>query len=271
VVRRARIGPAGPIDNREDSMKPHSIRSPKFVWSLVASLACVAAAPLATAADEAAIKAFSSAAPGDPPAGWKFTNLPNKSATKFSVVDLNGARVLKVEADNSYGNLVHGLHLQPGEHSKVAWKWRVDKLIDSADLKVRSGEDSPAKLCVFFAFDAAKLPFGERAKLTLAKSATGEDVPTETLCYVWDNKLAVDTVQVSVFTKRIRFLVLQSGSSHLGQWMSERRDLSVDYQRMFGDESEGKYPEIVGVAVSADADNTHGNSLAYFGDVTLAP
>ena len=247
------------------------LRNQRFRRSIFTVLVCTGLAGPTLAAEDAAIKPFSSAAPGEPPAGWKFTNLPNKAATKFSVVDLNGARVLKVEAEDSYGNLVHGLHLQPGEHSKVAWKWRVDKLIDNADLKVRSGEDSAAKLCVFFAFEAAKLSFGERARLTLAKSATGEDVPTETLCYVWDNKLAIDTTQTSVFTKRIRFLVLQSGSSQLGQWMSERRDLSVDYQRMFGDESEGKFPEIVGVAVSADADNTHGHSLAYFGDVTLAP
>jgi len=250
---------------------PFPIRDQRLVLSIFTGLVCAGLAGPVLAADDAAIKPFSSAAPGEPPAGWKFTNLPNKAATKFSVVDLNGARVLKVEAEDSYGNLVHGLHLQPGEHSKVTWKWRVDKLIDNADLKVRSGEDSPAKLCVFFAFDAAKLPLGERARLTLAKSATGEDVPTQTLCYVWDNKLAVDTTQASVFTKRIRFLVLQSGSSRLGQWVSERRDLGVDYQRMFGDESEGKFPEIVGVAVSADADNTHGHSLAYFGDVSLAP
>ena len=247
------------------------IRDQRLVLSIFSALACAGLAGPVLAADDAPIKPFSSAAIGEPPAGWKFTNLPNKAATKFSVVDLNGAHVLKVDAEDSYGNLVHGLHLQPGDHSKVAWKWRVDKLIDSADLKQRSAEDSPAKLCVFFAFEAAKLSFGERARLSLAKSATGEDVPTETLCYVWDNKLAVDTTQTSVFTKRVRFLVLQSGTSRLGQWVSERRDLSVDYQRVFGDESEGKFPEIVGVAVSADADNTHGHSLAYFGDVTLAP
>ena len=259
------------IDNTRGSTMAFPLRDQRFLGPVLIGLACTALAWPVLAADEAAIKPFSSAAPGEPPAGWKFTNLPNKAATKFSVVDLNGARVLKVEAEDSYGNLVHGLHVQPGEHSMVAWKWRVDKLIDNADLKVKSGEDSPAKVCVFFAFDAAKLPFGERARLALAKSATGEDVPTESLCYVWDNKLAIGTTQTSVFTKRIRFLVLQSGSSQLGQWMSERRDLSVDYQRVFGDESEGKFPEVVGVAVGADADNTHGHSLAYVGDVTLAP
>ncbi len=246
-----------------------SLAAPFGVF-LAACLACAATA-MPARADEVAIKSFSSAAPGEPPAVWKFATLPNKIATRFSIVDLAGTRVLKVEADESYGNLVHALHAKAGEHTALAWRWRVDKLVENADIKTRAGDDAAAKLCVFFAFDAAKLPFGERARLTLANSATGETVPTETLCYVWDNKLPIDTGLVNAFTRRIRFIVLQSGTGKLGQWVAEKRDLSVDYQRMFGDESEGKIPEIVGVAVSADADNTHGHGLAYFGDVALAP
>ncbi|MEP7102376.1 MAG: DUF3047 domain-containing protein [Burkholderiales bacterium] len=225
----------------------------------------------ALAADDAAIVPFSAAAPGEPPAAWKFASLPNKVPTKFSIVEFGGARVLKVEADESYGNLVHAMHVQVSERSTLAWRWRVDKLIDEADIKTRGGDDSPAKLCVFFAFDAAKLSLGERTKLAIAHSTTGQDVPTETLCYVWDNKLPIDTGIPNAFTKRIRFIVLESGASKLAQWVPQRRNLVADYQRMFGDESEGKVPEVVGVAVSADADNTHGHGLAYFGDITLTP
>ena len=240
---------------------------------LVASPLLLAALP-AHAADEtasAAIAGFSGAAPGEPPAAWKFVTLPNKTPTRFSIVELGGARVLKVEADESYGNLVHAMHVQIGEKAALAWRWRVDKLVEDADLKTRSGDDAAAKLCVFFAFDAAKLSLGERTKLAIGRSTTGQDVPTETLCYVWDNKLPIDTGLTNAFTKRIRMIVLQSGAGKLGQWVTQRRSLVADYQRMFADESEGKVPEVVGVAVSADADNTHGHGLAYFGDVTLTP
>lgn len=246
------------------------MRQPTFTKLLAATLAALAALP-ALALDDAAIAPFSAAPIGGPPGAWKFASLPNKVATKYSIVDLGGTRVLKVEADDSYGNLVHGLHVQLGERSTLAWRWRVDNLIDAADIKTRAGDDSPAKLCVFFAFDKAKLPLGERTKLAIAHSTTGQDVPTETLCYVWDNKLPVDTGLPNAFTKRIRLIVLQSGAGKLAQWQSQRRDLVADYERMFGDESEGKVPEVVGVAVSADADNTHGHGLAYFGDITLTP
>jgi hypothetical protein len=244
---------------------------PPYAPLLAAIVLAAGFAAPAGAAGDATIAPFSSAAPGEPPAGWKFATLPNKAPTKYSIVELAGAKVLKVEADESYGNLVHGMHVQPTDNAALAWRWRVDKLIEGADLKVRSGEDSAAKLCVFFAFDSAKLSFSERTKLSLARTTTGEDVPTQTLCYVWDNKLPVDTVLPSPFTKRLRFLVLQSGSAKLGQWVPQRRDLVADYQRLFGDESEGKTPEVTGVAVQADSDNTHGHGLAYFGDITLTP
>ena len=225
----------------------------------------------ARAADDAAIAPFSTAAVGEAPAAWKFATLPNKTPTKFSIVELGGAHVLKVEADDSYGNLVHAMHVKVSDQAMLSWRWRVDKLIDGADLKLRSGEDSAAKVCVSYAFDASKLPFGERAKLALARSSTGEDVPTETLCYVWDNKLPVDTSLVSVFTKRIRFIVLQSGPDKLGQWVTQRRNVAADHRRMFKDESDGVVPDVVDVVVGADADNTHGHGLAYFGDITLTP
>jgi hypothetical protein len=225
----------------------------------------------AFAADDLGIAAFSAAAPGAPPPAWKFATLPKKTPTKYTIVELDGTRVLKVEADDSYGNLAHVVHLHPGPSATIAWRWRVDKLVEDADLKVRSGDDAPAKLCVFFAFDASLLSLGERTRLSIAQSTTGQEVPTETLCYVWDNKLPVDSSLVNAFTKRIRMIVLQSGTGKLGQWVPQKRSLVADYQRMFSDESGGKVPEIVGVAISADADNTHEKGLAYFGDITLEP
>ncbi len=225
----------------------------------------------AVQAEDSAITPFTSAQLGEPPAAWKFVSLPHKLATKFTVVKLDGEKVLKVEAEDSYGNLVHAVQTRPTKQTTLEWRWRVDRLIDNADLRIHAGDDSPAKVCLFFAFDAAELSLGERAKLSLAHSTTGQEVPTETLCYVWDNKLPVDTALPNAFTKRIRMIVLQSGAGRLGQWVTEKRDIAADYLRLFGDEAKGDVPTITGVAVAADADNTHGHAIAYIGDLSLAP
>jgi hypothetical protein len=65
-------------------------------------------------------------------------------------------------------------------------------------------------------------------------------------------------------------VVLESGpAARPGAWVAERRNLLADYKRAFGDEAGDATPDVVAVAISADADNTHGHGIAYFSDLVL--
>ena len=213
---------------------------------------------------------FSKMPTGALAAPWRFATLPNKTATEFEVADVDGQHVLRVSTQNAYGNMVYPLHQSPSASPQLQWRWRVDRLIEKADIKNKSGDDSALKLCVSFDFDRSQLSLGERTKLRLGKISTGEDIPAQTLCYVWDNKQPVGSTQHNAFTHRMRYIVLQSGNSHLGQWMTEQRNLAADYAQTFGDESQAM-PMLIGITVSADSDNTHGSGLAYMGDIRLTP
>src|SRR5947209_2560537 len=103
------------------------------------------------------------AAPGAP---WKLVGLPQqtKPFTQFSVVDLDGKRALKVEANESYGNLVHPLQLNVTS-AHLAWQWRIDAFIEGADLKTKAGDDTVLKVCVFFDLPIEKVPFADRQLL----------------------------------------------------------------------------------------------------------
>ena len=129
-----------------------------------------------------------------------------------------------------------------------------------------------AALCVSFNFPTDRLPVSERLRLAAARTVSGEDVPSQTLCYVWDAKAPVGETVVNAFTRRMRMMVLRSGpSTEPGAWMMEHRNLLADYRRAFADEAPaGTAPDISAVSVSADADNTHGSGLAYFSDLSLA-
>ena len=239
------------------------------VWPLVAA-ALLMAAPAAHADDAAGITPFSAAKGAQAPEPWRFTSLPNKTPTRFEVVQQDGRRVLKVEADQSYGNLVHATQVPLNASTTLSWRWRVDDFVKDADLRKRSGDDGAAKVCVFFDFPTERLSFGERTRLALARRTTGEQVPSEALCYVWDNKEAKGTALVNAFTQRMRMVVLESGPAGTpGAWLSERRNLLTDYRRVFGDEAGDAMPDVVAVAISADADNTLGHGLAYFSDIDL--
>jgi len=255
-------------------LRPSCRRLPSAAaWWLAGTLAAGFASTAAHAQDVNRLVPFSRSTDGQPPAPWRFTTLPHKPPTRFDVTTQpDGQRVLKVEADQSYGNLVHPTQVALGPATSLAWRWRVDTFVQAADLRSRAGDDGAAKLCVFFDLPVDRLPFGERARLALARSSTGEDIPSEALCYVWDNKEARGTLMVNAFTQRMRMIVLESGATSTAgasDWITERRNLLADYRKAFGNEAGDTLPDVVAVAVSADADNTHGHGLAYFADVDL--
>lgn len=241
------------------------------IRALALLLAVLVGSPATRADEPQALTPFTSAQGTQPPASWHFATLPGKSPTRFEVTDLDGHRVLKVEANDSYGNLVHRVQVPLDASSTLSWKWRVDKFIDGADLHARAGDDGAAKLCVFFNLSTDLLPVSEQLRLAAARKLSGEDVPSETLCYVWDAKAPVGETVVNVFTRRIRMMVLRSGLANSpDRWATERRNLLADYRRAFGDEAGGATPDITAIAVSADADNTHGSGLSYFTDLSLS-
>jgi hypothetical protein len=211
-------------------------------------------------------------APGAAPlAPWHVAGLPKQSKpfTKFKLVDLEGRPALRIEADNSYGNLVYPL--QPARAvARLSWSWRADELIEADDLRTKAGDDTALKVCVFFDLPLEKVPFVERQLLRVVRGQSNEPLPAATVCYVWDAHLPVGTAIPNAFTKRVRYKVLESGAAKLHQWTAEKRNLAADFIELFGDESQ-EVPPVTGVAVGADADNTHGHSLAHVADVVLEP
>ena len=170
-----------------------------------------------------------------PPAPWHVVGLPQQSKpfTRFEIVEQDGRKALRIEADSSYGNLLHPLAgLAAPAH--LAWQWRVELPLTEADLHKRAGDDTAVKVCVFFDEPLDSIPFGERQILRIARGRSAEPVPSATVCYVWDAHLPVGTALDNAFTRRIRYLVLESGpesADPTGHWKRERRDLAADYTK----------------------------------------
>src|SRR6516162_7382784 len=196
----------------DDTLQMHNALtlSPKLsrrrlllVLSLVVAAQLVAVGDRAAAA-EPALTGFG-AAGGAPQAPWHVQGLPqqgSKPLTRFSVVDLDGKRAVKIEADESYANLVHPL--SPVSLAHLAWQWRVEKPLDTSDLRSRSGDDTVINVCVFFDMPIDNMSFTDRQLLRLARSKTTDFQPTATVCYVWDTQLPVGTTLDNVFTRRVR-------------------------------------------------------------------
>jgi hypothetical protein len=246
------------------------------VLAFTAALAVLlgsAPARAAMVADEATpdLGVFSRTNEAGVPTGWRVVGFPSnqKPLTRFSVVNRDGRSAVLVEADKSYGNLVKEVERWPTERASLSWAWRMERLPTGVDLRQRTGDDAGAKLCVFFDVPTSRVPLWERARLQMARLLTGEAVPPQALCYVWDSSnppLAVGSSLPNAFTTLMKWVVLQSGDARKGQWVVERRNLVEDYRKAFG----ADMPPITGFAIGADTDNTQSQSLVYFSDLSLS-
>jgi hypothetical protein len=212
---------------------------------------------------------FSALSPGPAlPAPFRVVTVPKIKANRFSLVADEGQTVLRVESDDSAGSI--GIPLTAaasgvGGARTLEWRWKVDRVLERADMGHKLGDDYAGRVYVFFDVPLDSLSFMDRSKIRVARMVAGADVPTAALCYVWDNKHRVGHTAWSPYTNRVRKIVLQSGPANINKWMSESRDVAADFREAFGFDA----PAVTGVVVGNDTDNTDDRVTTWFGDVTL--
>jgi Protein of unknown function (DUF3047) len=204
-------------------------------------------------------------------APWRVVGLPAQKppVTAYSAVRLGERAALRIEAQGSYGNLVHALPAGSVLQG-LRWAWRLEQPNPAANLRTKAGDDNPVKVCLSFELPLAQVPFVERQLLRLARAKTGEPLPAATLCYVWDAREPVGTLLPNAYTGRVRLIVLRNGGDVPGTWVEERRDVAADFRRAFGAES-AEIPPLSAVIVSGDADNTGASTLAFVADLRAEP
>jgi hypothetical protein len=240
-------------------------------WSVrVAVCSALLLSPLVLfAQDEKPGIAFSMIEPGAPlPAEWK--NLPvvhGKLMTQYTLVRDGHTTVLQADANRSASALMHEGNIDLARTPVVAWRWKADRPIEGADNRVASKEDAPARLVFSFDGDKSKLSLFNRAKMDLAKSLGGEELPYATLMYIWSTTAAPGSVIANPHTDRVQMIVVAGQPGDAGQWQSLRRNIVQDYERVFH-ESPGR---ITGYGLLTDTDNTGTTTRSWYGDIQFLP
>jgi hypothetical protein len=220
------------------------------------------------AVDVAAIAPFSTASAGASlPAGWRVVTLRGVKPAEIALVSDANATVLRIRSKGAAGSAAHPI-ANAAANTELRWRWKIDRVVEKADLAQRAGDDFSARLYVFFAVPLEELSFFERMKLRIARAIYGPDVPAAGICYVWDNLHAPGTVVPNPYASRIRTFVLQSGSARAGEWTAERRDLEADFLAAFGPRG-SPVPPVSGIAAGNDTDQTGESATAWFGDISL--
>lgn len=196
---------------------------------------------------------------------WESVVLPGKLRTAFRLEKHQGRASLRADSERSASMLRQRLHIEPMQLDRVAFEWQVENLIADADMRHRETEDSPARLILAFDGDRQKFSAKNTMLSELSRALTGEEMPYATLMYVWSNQLPVETVIINPRTDRIRKIVVESGSTHLKQWVRYERQIKADFEKAFG-EPPGA---LQGLAIMTDTDNTQGQTRAWYGEIRL--
>lgn len=239
------------------------MRAPAAMLFACAAVGAVAQATLP-------IAPFSSSRPGpELPRGWSEQRLPRAAPADVSLVADEGVTVLRVRSDRAAGGAIHALAAAAPAAASLAWRWKIDRVVEKGDLAHRGGDDFAARVYVFFGVPLEELPFGERFRIALARLIYGERLPTAGICYVWDNRHPAGTSAWNPYTDRIRMVVVETGSARAGQWTEVRRDLDADFRAAFGAQWTKPTPRVTGIAAGNDTDQTHEAATAWFGDFVL--
>lgn len=216
------------------------------------------------------VRTFSSAKAGNAiPHPWESIRLSDaKPLTRYSLVDENGGGVvLRAEAVASASALGHPTDFDITAAPHVEWRWKVGRLLATANNAHASREDAIARVVLAFDGNKSRLPLLDRAVFALAHKFSGRHLPYATLMYVRATTGAVGTIIANPYTGRVRMVVASSGPDRVGQWESLRRDVRADFLKAFGEEP----GRLVAVGVMTDTDNTGETADAWYGDIRFLP
>ena len=164
--------------------------------------------------------------------------------TRYEIVDEDGRRVLRGSTAGQASVLYKAQTIDLATTPWLGWSWRIDRTYSGIDEQARNGDDFPARLYV-----VAQVGF----------------LPWETVAvnYVWASNVPTGTIWRNPYTDKAVMIAVQSGDMHVGQWISQRRNVAEDFAAAF----DQPIKTLSGFAVMVDGDNSDQTATAWFGNI----
>lgn len=185
--------------------------------------------------------------------GWRLVNFEeNLEPTQFEPMELGGQQILRVVSDGSASMIIREEPINVYETPYISWSWNLISPLEEADIRSIFREDTPIRILVTFRDEIENLPWWLRAWAQNQLEKHGELPPTSAINYVWSTQVDEEEPFKSMWSKRIQFIVKNSGEEGLGSWQRHRVNVIEDYRRAMGVDP----PKEAFVAVMSDSDNT---------------
>lgn len=186
--------------------------------------------------------------------GWKEQKFSLFSKNRYSF----GANTLGVQSNGSVSMAYRAVPEKLWGSTRAAWRWSVDQSVPATDLRRKGGDDRNLAMYVVFLPEAeAQGVKGKGIRALLGNQSA------RVLVYVWGGNHGRGQLLPSPYlgTRGKTVVLRNSGTgSH-----SENVNLASDYSRAFG----GTASAVVGIAVSADSDDTNSQIKGAIANLTL--
>lgn len=203
---------------------------------------------------------------GQLPKPWRVVPINKLKPTAYQAVVWEGVNAVEARAEASMALLAREMKVDLSQTPVLCWRWRVERLVQQADMFKKSGDDYPARVYVAFDLPSTSMSLATRAKLKIARAIYSDLVPDGAINYVWDKDNPVGTLHPNAYTDRAHMKVQRSGAAQLGQWVNERVNVWDDAQRVFGPINLQDV-RLTLLAVAADTDNTGESVRSGFADL----
>ena len=178
-------------------------------------------------------------------AGW--TTEQFNGSVQYRVVQQDGQEALHATCT---GNGASARYLKRDidlrETPILEWSWRIEGTFSGRDERTKAGDDYPVRL--YAVVDGGLLRW-----------------KTQAVNYVWASEQPAGSVWPNAYASQAKMLALQSGPSRAGEWVTERRDLASDFQRLHGESP----PVIHGLAIMTDCDDVGQPIEGWYGEIRL--
>jgi hypothetical protein len=180
------------------------------------------------------------------PDGWlggQTWGLPQHDLT---IEDNEGHRVLhlksKIESSAIRRDIRGRVNLK--ETPILEWTWKVITLPKNGDCRKKATDDQAAQLYIVW----PRFP---------------EAVRSQIIGYIWDSTAPAGSIVKSEKTSTVTYVVMRSGTAEAGKWITERRNVVEDYQKIYGAQPDN--PGYISVAI--DSDDTVSSAESVFGAI----
>jgi hypothetical protein len=178
------------------------------------------------------------------PDGWKGQSWGSPKY-EFRIVTQGGRKVLHLKSANDSSTVSKEIKVDVKSQPILQWSWQAVTLPKGGDARKSATDDQAAQLYVTF----PRFPSQVRSRI---------------ISYLWDTTAPTGAVFKSEKTGLVTYVVVRSGPTDLGKWLTESRNVLEDYKKIYG-EAPGE--EVGAISISIDSNDTRSAAESYFGEI----